>query len=342
MPLQIVRNDITKLNCDAIVNPSNSQLIPGGGTDAAIHRAAGPKLLEACRKVAPCPTGQARITPAFQLPCKYVIHTAGPYWRGGKENEEALLLSCYRECLELAVKQGCVSIAFPLISSGLYGYPKDKVLKLALSAIGEYLFDHELDVTLVVYDKESFSLGEKLFSGIEAYIDDNYVNRHRNLREDSCILREERLRPREAMAFACSSVDMMPPVTAAKGAKPDIDKYIKLDKPFAYKLWELIKARGMDKTHCRKRANVSKQTWYKIETDPHYKPSKKTVISFAVALKLSLEETQDLLMSVGFTLSKSSLFDVIIMYCLENGIYSVFEIDEILFSYDQETLFSKV
>ena len=341
MPLQIIRNDITKIPCDAIVNPSNQDLIPGGGTDAAIHKAAGPKLLEACKNVAPCPTGQARMTPAFLLPCKYVIHTSGPYWKGGRDKEEELLLSCYRECLGLAVKYNCRSVAFPLISSGLYGYPKDRVLRLALSAIGDFLLDHELDVILVVYDRESYSLGEKLFNGIEVYIDDNYVNLRRNFREGTHYIREERSRPADAIVYGCARADVMMPPMAAKAAMPDIDSYIKLDRPFAYKLCELINARGMDKTLCYKRANVSKQTWYKIETDPHYKPSKKTVISFAVALKLNLEETQDLLMSVGFTLSKSSLFDVIIMYCLEYGVYNVLEIDEILFNYDQETLFSR-
>ena len=348
MPLEIIRQDITKIPCDAIVNPSNPRLYPGGGTDAAIHAAAGPKLLEACRDLAPCPIGETRISPAFDLPCRFVIHTAGPTWQGGNMGEAEQLASCYRSCLKSAVENKCETVAFPLISSGLYGFPKDKVMKIAMTTISEFLFDHELDVSLVVYDRESFTLSEKLFSGIEEYIDDNYVFARKRLARR----RRDEIGYSEALRFESASIQAAPPMTAAapmaeKAAAPKAPKarslkdYIKLDKPFAYKLYDLIKAKGISSTQCYKKANVRKQTWYKIETDPHYKPSKKTVISFAIALELSLKETQDLLESVGFILSGSSLFDVIIMYCIENKVYDVFEIDSILFKYDQETLFSK-
>ena len=318
MPLQIIRQDITRIECDAIVNPSNEMLLPTGGTDFSIHEAAGPGLLDCCLRIGGCPTGEAKITPAFGLPCRYVIHTAGPVWENGNSGEEEKLISCYNNCLLLAKENGCGAVAFPLISSGLYGFPKDKVLKTAISTISSFLFENEMLVYLVVFDKTSYELSEKLFSSIQTYIDDNYVIENYN---DFC-----------AKTVMCSM--------AAPCATQSLDDYIVLDESFAEKLIKLIDAKGMDDVACYKRANVSKQTWHKLMTDKNYKPNKKTAVSFAIALELTLEETQNLLSSVGFVLSDSSLSDIIIKYCLENSIYDVFEIDSVLFKYDQETLFS--
>ncbi len=351
MPLQIIRQDITKMQVDAIVNPSNRHLYPSGGTDLVIHNAAGPELLRACERLEGCDIGSAKITPAFKLPCKYVIHTAGPEWYGEKDAEK-LLISCYKACLEIARENACESIAFPLISSGTYGYPKDQVLKIAMNTISTFLFDNEMTVYLLVYDKKSYELSEKLFSGIKSYIDDNYVERYAGGFFNATFYREKRLSAEadysramadECLSAPCIEEDYAPtPCSIGSVPKQSLEDFIKLDESFALKLVKLIDAKGISDVECYKKANVSKQTWHKLMTDKHYKPNKKTAISFAVALELSLDETQNLLSSVGFILSDSSLFDVIIKYCLENEIYDVFEIDSALFKYDQETLFSTI
>ncbi len=351
MPLQIIRQDITKMQTDAIVNPSNPYLLPTGGTDFEIHKAAGEELFYECRRLGGCAVGEAKITPAFKLPCKYVIHTAGPVW--GEDSEpEGLLRSCYESCLKKAREYGCESIAFPLISAGTYGYPKDRVLKIAMNTISSFLFENEMSVFLLVYDKEAYELSEKLFSGIKSYIDDNYVF-DRYEAEESVLLSEpmpvcDAVIEEERCATCISAPekkkrlrknDVSERTFAAK--RKSLDEYIRLDESFSLKLLRLIDEKGMSDVECYKKANVSKQTWHKLMTDKSYKPGKKTAISFAVALRLTLDEAQSLLASVGFVLSDSSLFDVIIKYCLENEVYDVFEIDAALFKYDQETLFSK-
>lgn len=352
MPLQIIRQDITKMQVDAIVNTTNQEMIGYNGVDLAVHTVAGSELDKFCRELTPLGLGTAKITPAFNLPCKYIIHTSGPVWEGGDNGETELLVSCYNECLKLAKENNCETVAFPLISSGAYGYPKDKVLKIAISTISTFLFDNEMTVYLLVYDKKSYELSEKLFSGIESYIDDNYARRYAGRFFNAAFSREKRLSEEvdysramsyECMSAPCTQEDYAPaPCSVGSTPKQSLEDFIKLDESFALKLIKLIDAKGISDVQCYKKANVSKQTWHKLMTDKHYKPNKKTAISFAVALELSLDETQNLLSSVGFILSDSNLFDVIIKYCLENKIYDVFEIDSALFKYDQETLFSKV
>ena len=348
MPLQIIRHDITRIDCDAIVNPSNTYLYPSGGADLAINKAAGEKLYAACKEIGGVETGKAVITPGFDLPSKYVIHTAGPYWKGGEHGEKELLISCYRSALELAKESGCESIAFPLISSGVYGYPKDQVLNIAINTINEFLFRNEMMVYLVVFDKKAYQFSEKLFAGITSYIDDYYVLEHSDNAEDKRYLislfgaKADRRSAEESAPAIVAKASCFRRESAPAKKLSDIDDFIKLDEGFSVKLLKLIDAKDMTDVECYKKANVSKQTWYKIMNDKHYKPNKKTAISFAVALELSLDETQSLLASVGFILSNSSLFDVIIMYCISNGIYSVLEIDSVLFKYDQETLYSKL
>ena len=170
MPLKIVRNDITAMEVDAIVSSAGEDLSGSGGVEAAIRRAAGPKLAAACRRLGGCPTGQARITRGWRLPAKYVIHAVGPVWRGGGFGERELLCSAYRSALGLALEHGCGSVAFPLISAGAYGYPKDKALKAAVDAVGDFLLDHDMTVYLVVFDRAAFDIGEKLFADIASYL----------------------------------------------------------------------------------------------------------------------------------------------------------------------------
>lgn len=352
MPLHIIRQDITKIRCDAIVNPTNPELIPGGGTDEAIHTAAGSKLPEACAKLPGCELGQAVITPAFDLPCKHVIHTVGPVWKDGTYGEKALLESCYTKSLQLAKKYKCKSVAFPLISSGTYGYPKDQVLKIAMETIGLFLFDNEMTVTIAVFDRESFALSRELTDEVTAYIDDRYAGDDQPMpgfrRQTS--RRERNFLGRMA---ACESAPLLPDMNEAclppDEAEPDfshvpakkatLDEMLRdMDKGFAETLFDYIDAKGMDDVECYKNANIDRKTFSKIKCNKNYKPSKQTVLSFAIALHLSLEETNHLLGTVGMTLSRSSKFDVIVSYFIENGKYNIFEINETLFAFDQVLL----
>jgi O-acetyl-ADP-ribose deacetylase (regulator of RNase III)/DNA-binding XRE family transcriptional regulator len=325
------------MKVDAIVNTTNEEMIGYSGIDLAVHTLAGEELDEECAKLAPLGLGQAKITRGYNLPCKYVIHTSGPRWRGGLLGESIILKSCYIESLKLAVAHKCSTVAFPLISAGVYQYPKDQVLKFAIQTITEFLLDHELTVYLCVYDKDSYSFSQKLFSDIKAFINDEYVDEHdEDFYDDleicsavSCEEAEPILKERKRMSA---------PVMSSVADK-SLEEYLKaMDKSFAYKLFDLIDERGMTDVECYKKANVSKQTWYKIMNEKNYKPSKNTVISFAIALELSLEETKDLLETVGFTLSKSSKFDIIIEYFLKSGEYNIFTINETLFKFDQVCL----
>ena len=212
MPLKLIRADITKLSCDAIVNAANSTLLGGGGVDGAIHKAAGRGLLLECMKLGGCKPGQAKITGGYNLPCKYVIHTVGPKWRGGTHGEKETLQSCYREALRLAEENGCGSVAFPLISAGVYGYPKAQAFRVAVDAITEYLLTGDLLVYLVIFDSAAYQISEKLYGEIAAYIDDCYVERH----SDTPAQQYSRLYDGESFPLAPSAPDV--PCAAANPA----------------------------------------------------------------------------------------------------------------------------
>lgn len=333
MPLKIIRDDITKVHADAIVNAANRSLLGGGGVDGAIHRAAGPELLEECRTLGGCETGQAKITKGYRLPARYVIHTVGPIWQGGKTNEEELLKSCYRNSLALAKEYNLKSVAFPLISTGVFGYPKDKALQVAISVIGEFLLQNEMTVYLVVYDKASFVLSGKLFSSITQYIDDNYVEEHYVKRTG---IREHYLQTekyKEAQALI-----MEEPSTLKKHKRSLEDAVKHMDETFSQMLLRLIDEKGMTDAETYKKANVDRKLFSKIRSNINYKPSKPTAIAFAIALELNLDETQDLLRKAGYALSNSNKFDIIIQYFIEEGNYNIFEINEALFAFDQPLL----
>jgi O-acetyl-ADP-ribose deacetylase (regulator of RNase III) len=333
MPLEIIRNDITKVHVDAIVNAANSSLLGGGGVDGAIHRAAGPGLLEECRTLGGCQTGQAKITKGYRLPAKYVIHTVGPVWRGGNHNEEKLLTDCYRNSLALAEQYQLESIAFPLISSGAFGYPKDKALKTAIAAIGDFLMSHDMMVYLVIYDRASFVLSEKLFSSIQQYIDDKYIEEHPDTRMDSLLEKDRLHMVHDRM------ITYMEAVEPEEKPKRTLEDAIKnMDETFSQMLLRLIDEKGMTDAEVYKRANIDRKHFSKIRNHIDYRPSKSTAVAFAIALRLNLDETEDLLRKAGFALSHSSKFDIIIEYFIEKGNYNIFEINEALFAFDQKLL----
>jgi len=343
MPIQIVRNDITKMECDAIVNAANTTLLGGGGVDGAIHKAAGKELLLECMKLGGCKIGQAKITNAHKLPCRYVIHTVGPRWKNGQSGERQLLESCYKESLQLAVKHNCESIAFPLISSGAYAYPKDQALRIAVDTITSFLIKHDMLVYIVVFDKSAFQISEKLFADIASYIDDKYVDTHfifNNSRRDSygesTVLAETHIFSDDVDACVlkapCSPSIAMPKSMSLEDAVNQIDE------SFSQMLLRKIDEKGMTDTQCYKKANVDRKLFSKIRGDIYYRPSKTTAIAFAIALELSLDETKDMLMKAGFALSHSNKFDIIIEYFIINENYNVFEINEALFAFDQSLL----
>lgn len=345
MPLQIIRQDITKMRVDAIVNTTNEEMVGYSGVDLAVHEGAGPLLDDECAKLAPLGLGTAKITRGYNLDAKYIIHTSGPVWNGGLVGESIILKSCYIESLKLAVANGCSSVAFPLISSGTYGYPKDQVLKFAIQVITEFLFDHELMVYICVFDRTSYEFSKKLFSEIREVIDDDYVEDYEDeefadVRAfEATIFAEEMCREDECIDAAPK---MMAPCKAETSsiAGKSLHEYMKaMDKSFAYKLFDLIDERGMTDVECYKKANVDKKTFSKIKCNPQtYKPSKQTAVAFAIALKLDLDETQDLLASAGLTLSRSFTFDKIIRYFIQKEVYDIFEINEALFEFDQVLL----
>lgn len=335
MPLQIIRNDITKISADAIVNAANSSLLGGGGVDGAIHSAAGPELLEECRFLGGCETGQAKITKGYKLPAKYIIHTVGPVWHGGKNNEEKLLEDCYKNSLALAKKHKLESIAFPLISAGAFGYPKDKALKTAISVIGDFLLNNEMIVYLVVFDKAAFVLSEKLFSSIVQYIDDKYIEEHLFNRRG----RFEGIHQLSEGYLDTSGHFSTEAFVHKKECKRSLDDVVKnMDETFSQMLLRLIDEKGMSDAEAYKKANIDRKLFSKIRNDINYKPSKPTAIAFAIALRLNLDETKDLLLKAGFALSHSSKFDIIIEYFIEDGNYNIFEINEALFAFDQSLL----
>ena len=405
MPFTIVRQDITRMNVDAIVNAANPQLAMGGGVCGAIFGAAGPAQLQAaCNKIAPIETGGGAITPGFALPAQFVIHAAGPvYYQQDAAESERLLRSAYTESLALAAENDCTSIAFPLISSGIFGYPKADALRVATCAIRDFLKTHDMDVYLAIYDQTAFELSEQLLGDVESYIDQNYVDEHFIERPSLAGRREaqaagaarvaasvsttdeertaseggitgaalvadegeagatdadadaatcEATDEAAAVAFAgffpldetsiCADAAIAESPMNAFGAAPaptGLDAVIEnLDEPFNATLLRLIDAKGKTDVEVYKRANISRKLFSKIRTGKGYTPGKRTIIALAIALELTPEETNDLLERAGYTLSHSQLFDVIVEFFIVHGKYDIFEINEVLFKYDQPLL----
>lgn len=344
MPLQFVRNDITKMECDAIVNAVNESLLGGGGVDGAIHRAAGHALLEECKTLGGCKTGSAKITQGYNLKCRYIIHTVGPVWRGGGYHEEQLLKSCYVSSLRLAKEYGCESIAFPLISSGVYGYPVNEAVKIAVETAADFLMENDMLIYIVFFGKHTLAAGSKLISGIKQYVDDTYVTSHTD--PDY-----ERMRRAQSSATLCAPAAQFAQteITAAgntfpantefeeekcAGALSDYLKNVK-DESFSEMLLRKIDESGMTDSECYRKANIDRKLFSKIRSNRNYKPKKQTVVAFCIALHLSLDETREMLMKAGFALSHSSVFDIIVEYFIVNHVYDIYQINEALFEFDQ-------
>ena len=381
MPFAIVRNDITLMKADAIVNTANPHPVIGAGTDSAIHEKAGPALLAARKKIGDIPVGDAAVTPGFLLPAKYVIHVSGPVWRDGQSGEEALLRQCYDRALELASERKCESVAFPLLAAGTYGFPKDRTLRIAEAAFRDFLSDHEMMIWLVVFDRQSFQVSEALFRSVESYLDETFVEeqlrkeygsshhafgrteRRREAMEleDACFdsapapamsapaqsesesgkrnLGRHFRRERETDGFAGEETAMSIEREFRPGRKPDKtdleERLRKLDRGFSETLLALIDASGEKDSDVYKRANVDRKLFSKIRNNRDYKPSKPTVLAFAFALGLDLAQTRDLLEKAGYALSHSSRFDVIVEYFLLRREYDLFQVNEVLFAFDQ-------
>ncbi len=325
MPFSIVRNDITKMKTDAIVNAANCRLLPGGGVCGAIFAAAGEKLRDECEKIGFCATGDAVITKGYNLVSKYVIHAVGPIYGKNPKGEEEELYSCYEKSLLLAKRYGLESIAFPLISSGIYGYPKAEALKIARRAIRDFLDKNEMDVYLVVYDRVAFEISGKLFENVRSFIDERLCVETRRLdgwdSEFVSSMREE--------ANFCK---------AAEYSKKSLKELVgKKTETFSEMLFRLIDEKKMTDVEVYKRANIDRKLFSKMRKKD-YVPKKHTVIALAIALRLNFDEAKDLLKRAGYAFSECSKFDVIIEYFIENGEYDIFEINETLFYFEQPLL----
>ena len=331
LPFTLIRQDITKLRVDAIVNAANTSLQMGGGVCGAIFNAAGKEELQAtCDELAPIKTGEAVITPGFRLPAKYVIHTAGPVYQDGMSGEEALLRKCYLNSLKLAVENGCDSIAFPLISSGIFGYPPAEAFRVAAATIREFLQEYDISVFLSLLHKSLPAVSKETFEKVKRYIEAHYVHRrYAELKESD---NRDLYQRRETLVVES-------PVNKVIRVDEEIGSLvINPDESFSQKLLRLIDEKGKTDVEVYKRANIDRKLFSKIRTDKDYTPRKRTAIALAVALELSLQETGDLLMRAGYTLSRSHVFDIIVEYFIKNKTYDVFEINETLFRHDQPLL----
>ncbi len=344
MPFKVVRNDITKTNAQAIVNAANVNLQMGGGVCGAIFTAAGAeKLQEECNLLKPCMVGKSVITKGYKLPAEYIIHTVGPIWRGGDHKEAKLLRSAYESALNLALKNKIKSIAFPLISAGIYGYPKAQAFNIAISVIQTFLLENEMDISLVLYEKEAVYLSEKLFPKIEQYIDDHYIQKTRSRTLEVYELQDDYLELAPKMEESSLSEEVYRPkihyskVPSLKKRSLE-DVVDQMEETFSQRLLGLIDEKGMTDVETYKAADVDRRLFSKIRGNDQYTPSKIKAVSFVIALQLNLDETMDLLGRAGYALSPSSKFDLIIRFFIEEANYDMYEINQALEEFGEKLL----
>ena len=366
MALKIIRNDITKMNTDAIVNTANDHATVGTGCDSAIYNAAGYDELLEYRKseIGFVPEGEAFITPGFKLQTKYIIHAVSPMYIDGDSGEEDKLRSCYRNSLRLAVEKGCGTIAFPLIATGSFGYPKEEGLRIAVDEINAFLMSHDMLVYLVVFDEKGTELGSKIYPDLERYIDQNYVDaaeteEYRDIRvarreESKKMSRPERTSGRRVFtsasrpenAFfreeledegALADKEAFHYEDSEVGMAVELDTYAiesslgvrmkHLTDTFSEYLLYMIEQKDMQNADVYKRAIVDKKTFSKIKNNPDYHPQKLTALCLCVGACLNLDETKDLLARAGYALSPCDKTDIIFSYFIENELYDMIEID---------------
>lgn len=359
MAFQIIRNDITKVKADAIVNTANPRPVIGSGTDTAIYQAAGKDALLAERKkignIAP---GEAVYTDAFDLNARYIIHTVGPGWIDGNSQERDILRCCYENSLTLADQLNCKSIAFPLIATGVYGFPKDEALQIALSVISKFLISHEMNVILVVFDREAFQLSGRILGDIAEFIDDHYQSSaqeteygnglslgrsedpgHSGILEQISVVSEsEDSRDLTVNGAAILSGPVMDEKLQDSAGKSLAEFLDRNEETFQQRLFELIDESGMDDVSVYKKANISRKVFSRIRCKKDYRPKKKTAVAFAIALELDMPTMTDLLARAEIAFSPGNPFDLIITYFVTNKNYDIYEINAALFQYGQPLL----
>ncbi len=327
MPFSIERNDLASVSADVIIVAANEDLQITGGVGKAVAQVAGfEKVQEACNAIGHCPTGSAVVTPAFDLPAQAIIHAVGPVWQGGTHNEVASLRSAYDAALSLAAENNASSIALPLLSAGVYGFPVDISLSVAQNAIHDFLDSHDSEIRLVLFDHSALQAGLLAYDRIKEYIDDVYVDKHSSAREKTREADDEVI---YAAALAAETFGQSPCLSELLSS---------LDASFSTTLLSLIDAKGMTDAQVYKRANMSRQLFSKIRSDALYKPTKKTVLALAIALELDLDATEDLLRRAGFALSHSNKADIIVEYFITNNQFDIFEINATLYAFDQPLL----
>ena len=335
MPFKIVRNDITKMQADAIVNTANPAPVYGEGVDTAVYEAAGAEaLLGERRKIGFLNPGEVAITPGFALPANYIIHAVSPYYKDGESGEEELLRSCYQKSLALAYEYNCKSIAFPLISTGSFGYPKEEGMRIAVDEINAFLLKHNMDVTLVVFDAESTRFGKRLAPELQAYIDANYVEEKQkkeyvfgNKLMKTCALPDMAAEP--DMESVCDS-SFFDDDFWEENESALKERMKHMSDTFQEYLLYLIEEKSLTNAEVYKRAIITKQLFSKIKLNPQYHPDKATAMRLCVGAKLSLDETKDLLARAGYALSPCDKRDIIFSFFIEKEVWDMIEIDIML------------
>lgn len=371
MSFKIERNDITKVSADAIVNTANPMPTVGAGTDTAIYKAAGyEELIEERRKIGVIPRGESRATPSFKLEkngVKFIIHTIGVFWQGGSKGETDILRSCYKTSLKTAVDLGCKSIAIPFLATGSYCFPKELALQIAVEEISKFLLENEIDVKLIVYDRKSFKISEKLFSDVEDYLQKNLTDEDesdffsdalKSCKIDSSEDFEEererigrkkqaqRIKKRESspiIGAALTSAEIpvihnLESACEATIAPVDVDAFIQKGqtKNFQDTLQSLIAERNLPNADIWKKADMDRKFFSKIISTKDYVPKKKPVMALGLALELPLEDFERFLAAAGYAFMPSDRFDLIIKYCVMNKIYNIVKVDMILDDHGQE------
>lgn len=356
MPFQIIRNDITKVKADAIVNTANPDAAIGGGVETTIYKAAGKeKLFEARKKIGILHPGEVGVTEAFDLAAKYIIHVSGPWWKGGNKGEIKCLRDCYEKALKTAKDYGCESIAFPLLATGTYGFPKEVGIQIAVDAFTAFLEEYEMEITLVVFESEAVSISGKLVDEVRNFIDDRLVEETlaAEYSEDEVSPRERKYRAKTA-SFVRVKEDAeetdklyVPNLLHMAEEKPlaaclpnafleDVLKNIYTDS-FEKHLQKLINKKGLKNSEVYAAANISKQYFSKL-LKGQVKPSKEKMLALAVGLHLNMDETVDFLRIAGYALSPISQTDTVVEYFIRKQEYNVLKIDIVLFDYGLEPL----